>query len=209
MPLLNKSVLRSILSFCAFSTVFGAADCRATEITVSDCLGVTRAQSVLRDQAVLSNLEIVADSSQGGAPKTFILSSENGEKRSVTLDKNGAGFVSNISGGNYQLCDEGRVGKILEAKLMPASESNESAISLTSVGVSAAALGGTMLALGSTNNGDSPVGDSAGSNSLVGQTELQNVPPVTNGASSKPATQTSSNQNCLNGARVNPISPFE
>lgn len=178
-----------------------ATELTIQEIVVNDCDGNTRAQ-IRGDKTLVPHQLNVSLSSKDPMPNTLKLTS-SGSQSEERVVKGEASF-GNLRSGTYQLCDDQKLARIENIALVPAEDNSTSTVGGIVVG--AAAIGGTALALNSGGNSDS----SPSSSNSLSESGAAAKPsrPATKPASTTQPTSTS-DRDCLNGAKVNPISPFD
>lgn len=187
----------------------GPADAYATElaqndIIISDCEGMTRAQ-VQGEPAIMTHTLKVSLKKDSPVPASLTLTAADGKKSEQTVAEGKATFA-NLHPGSYQLCDQDKVSSFSSITLEPAEASDDSL--LGGVVAGAAVLGGTALAMNAGSDG-------SGTSNSGSQALLDAEPAAQPGTvSGKPATAPArspkrDDRDCLNGAKVNPISPFD
>lgn len=192
---------KAFFSIYFASATLTASPTFASEIVINDCDGVTRAQQEVASDSERFDLSVTL---QGNTPlpeKVVLVSEQfSGEARV----EDGKLTFSGLSEGVYELCDGDKITKVSQARLDKSSQLRMASTGTIALG--AAALSGAALAIGGTNSGTSSNAPSspAATNNLIG--EAPSSAPATSSNSRAPGN---SDRDCLNGAKVQPISPFE
>lgn len=176
-----------------------ATEIAQQEIVVTDCDGVTRAQ-VKSDRGMPYDLHVTLSPDQISVAEMVLTS---GDKRREAAVHRGAASFGRISSGIYQICGQSQAAKIATISIEPSAE--DRSLTVGGIVAGAAALGGTALALNSSGSEGDP--SPSTTNTLAGSTSAAAGPA----RPAAPATSSSSgnDRDCLNGAKVNPISPFD
>jgi hypothetical protein len=176
----------------------------AAEITINDCNGVTRAQIALADQSERKDLTIGIEDKIAQAKKVSLKSDSDLKTSEVT---NGQAYFENLNSGVYELCPESASAQLTTVNFSTTDKNSIS--SLGAVALGAAAIGGSVLAIGSGSDNSSGSNQPNSGSVLsqnTGSASLSNAKP-----SAAPRVPPNSDlaSNCLNGQRLKPISPFQ
>jgi hypothetical protein len=176
----------------------------AAEITINDCNGITRAQIALADQGERKDLTIGIEDKVDQAKKVSLKSDSDLMTSEVT---NGQAYFENLNSGVYELCPESASAQLTTVNF--SSTDQNSISSLGAVALGAAAIGGSVVAIGSGSDNSS--GSSSPDSGTVlsqntGSASLSNRKP---NVAPKATTNSDLVNNCLNDDRINPMSPFQ
>lgn len=199
-----------LLSFIASILVLTAPSYSfASDITINDCNGVTRAQQVIATDGERFDLTVTL---QGDAPYPEKVTLVSAEFTAEAMVNKGKLEFSDLSQGVYELCDSERMTKISRASFERSSEMRVASVGGMALG--AAAISGAALAIGSAGSSSTGSGSSIDStiagqsgNNLIGSIPAPERPRSP--ASSNATTSTADSRECLNSAKVNPLSPFD